>query len=49
MLMTVTFENENGKTKLTMQQTIPTDLAERNGAREGWTQSFDKLAAALSP
>ena len=47
MLVTVTFEEYEGKTKLTMRQTgIPTGpMIEMTTA--GWNQSFDKLAASL--
>jgi uncharacterized protein YndB with AHSA1/START domain len=31
-----------------MVQGIPRDVAERNGAPEGWAQSFDKLEAYLA-
>ncbi len=49
MVMTVTFEpQENGrKTKLTVTQSIPFSIAERNGAPIGWGQTLDHLAAHL--
>lgn len=49
MVMTVTFEpQENGrKTKLTVTQSIPLAIAERNGAPIGWGQTLDHLAAYL--
>lgn len=49
MVMTVTFEpQENGKkTKLTVTQSIPLAIAERNGAKIGWGQTLDHLAAHL--
>jgi len=49
MVMTVTFESqENGKkTKITMTQSIPLSIAERNGAPIGWGQTLDHLAAHL--
>jgi uncharacterized protein YndB with AHSA1/START domain len=49
MVMTVTFEpQENGKkTKLTVTQSIPLAIAERNGALIGWGQTLDHLAALL--
>jgi uncharacterized protein YndB with AHSA1/START domain len=43
MLMTVTFEKHEGKTRLTMHQTVALSVAERNGAPQGWNESFDKL------
>ena len=45
--ITVTMEENDGRTRLTMVQGIPRDVAERNGAPEGWAQSFDKLEAYL--
>jgi len=47
-LITVTFEELGGKTKLTLQQSIPVALAEEAGAREGWNGSLDKLAESLA-
>lgn len=49
MVMTVTFEPlENGKkTKLTVTQSIPLAIAERNGALIGWGQTLDHLVAHL--
>jgi uncharacterized protein YndB with AHSA1/START domain len=44
--VTVTFENEDGKTKLTLKHAgLP---AEDQGEREGWSTSLDKLAEALA-
>ena len=48
MLATVTFEELDGKTKLTLEHSIPASLAEQVGAREGWSESFDKLAETLA-
>ena len=47
MLVTVTFEDQAGKTRMTLKHTgLPTgDMREETGA--GWNQSFDKLAASL--
>jgi uncharacterized protein YndB with AHSA1/START domain len=36
-----------GRTKMTLRQAIPSTLAQQSGALEGWSQSFDKLAAYL--
>lgn len=45
----VTFEDlGGGKTKMTLRQALPAKLAEREGAYDGWGQSFDKLAAYLA-
>ena len=47
MLVTVTFEEHEGKTKLTLRhEGLPAgEMSEMTGA--GWNQSFDKLAASL--
>lgn len=47
MLMTVTFEEVEEGTKVTVHQTMPTGTAHEAGAYEGWSQSFDKLEAYL--
>jgi len=49
MVMTVVFEPEdNGKkTKLTVTQSVPFAIAERNGALIGWGQTLDHLGANL--
>jgi uncharacterized protein YndB with AHSA1/START domain len=47
MLVIVTLEDEDGKTKLTMRHIdLPTG-PDREGAQLGWSQSFDKLAESL--
>jgi uncharacterized protein YndB with AHSA1/START domain len=48
MLITVTFEDLGGKTKMTMtHEGLPVgDMI--SGANEGWGQSFDKLAELLA-
>jgi uncharacterized protein YndB with AHSA1/START domain len=47
MLITVTFEEDEGKTKMTLKHTgLPAgEMSEQTGA--GWNESFDKLAASL--
>ena len=47
MLVTVTFEDLDGKTKMTLRhEGLPAgDM--REGAGTGWNESFDKLAASL--
>ena len=48
MLITVTFEEHEGKTKMTLRhEGIPAG-PHRDGAHEGWSQSFDKLAEYLT-
>jgi uncharacterized protein YndB with AHSA1/START domain len=47
LLVTVTFEEQKGKTKLTLRHAgIPADQRELCGA--GWNESFDKLADYLA-
>lgn len=47
MLVTVTFEEHEGKTKLTLRHAgIPLG-ADQEGAKQGWNESFDKLAETL--
>jgi uncharacterized protein YndB with AHSA1/START domain len=46
--VTVTLEEHDGRTRMTMRQGIPRDVAERNGAPQGWRETFDKLDAYLS-
>ena len=47
MLVTVTFEDQAGKTKMTLKHSgLPAgEMSEQTGA--GWNESFDKLAASL--
>ncbi|MGH8064289.1 MAG: SRPBCC domain-containing protein [Candidatus Entotheonellia bacterium] len=47
-LLTVTFAEHDGKTKLTSQQTVIASVAERNGAQQGWTETLDRLAEYLA-
>ena len=47
-LITIRFAERNGKTEMSFEQTGFADAATRDGHREGWTEAFDALAAALS-
>jgi uncharacterized protein YndB with AHSA1/START domain len=48
MLVTVTFEDLGGKTRMTLRhEGIPAG-PDREGAGQGWSQSFDKLADELA-
>jgi uncharacterized protein YndB with AHSA1/START domain len=47
MLVTVTFEEYNGKTKLTLRHVGIPAGAESKGAQQGWNESLDKLAESL--
>ncbi|MFB3889630.1 MAG: SRPBCC domain-containing protein [Candidatus Bathyarchaeia archaeon] len=49
LLITVTFEKQNGKTTMTLRHG-PTDkmsAADRDGMEQGWNESFDKLEEEL--
>lgn len=47
-LVSVTFEDIEGKTKLTLRQTASEDLAKETGAHPGWLQMLDRLAEGLN-
>jgi len=47
-LLTVTFAESDGKTKMILSHAGIPPGDEMENAREGWSQSFDKLAAALA-
>jgi uncharacterized protein YndB with AHSA1/START domain len=44
MLVTVTFEDQDGKTKMTLRHAGMPAGENRDGANQGWNESFDKLA-----
>ncbi len=48
MLVTVTFEDHEGKTKLTLRHAGLPAGPDQEGAKAGWSQSFDKLADDLA-
>jgi uncharacterized protein YndB with AHSA1/START domain len=47
-LVTVTFDDHNGKTRLTFHQTPFTSVESRDSHTEGWSESFDRLDAYLT-
>lgn len=47
MLVTVIFEDQDGKTKITLKHSGLPATAEGMGAQQGWSESFDKLAESL--
>jgi uncharacterized protein YndB with AHSA1/START domain len=47
-ILTVTFEDMGGKTKLTIHQNAPEDVAKRTGAYQSWLQMLDNLAAEVA-
>lgn len=46
-IVTVTFIEQNGKTRLTLHQTVSESLARRTGAYPGWIEMLDKLEAEV--
>jgi uncharacterized protein YndB with AHSA1/START domain len=50
MLITVTFEAYEGKTKLTLKHSGIAGISatDRSNMRQGWSESFDKLAEDLA-
>jgi uncharacterized protein YndB with AHSA1/START domain len=47
-LVTVTFAEQAGKTKLTVRHAIPEAIKDREDTQKGWTQMFDRLANYLT-
>jgi len=48
MLLTVTFEEKDGKTRVTVRHAGVPPGKETDDARQGWSESLDKLAAVLA-
>jgi uncharacterized protein YndB with AHSA1/START domain len=49
MLVTVTLEEMEGKTKLTLQHSLgPVPASERDLCQQGWSESLDKLSGELA-
>lgn len=46
-LVTVTFEEHKGKTKMTLHHSGLPAGADSEGAKQGWNQAFDKMAESL--
>lgn len=47
-VVTVTFDEQGGKTKMSLHQTVGEALARRTGAYPSWLQMFDRLALRLA-
>ena len=47
-LVTVTFAEENGKTRMTFKQAPFQSVEERDGHEGGWSEAFDKLSAYVA-
>jgi len=46
--VTVTLAEHDGKTKLTLHQTVLESVAKRTGAHPSWIEMLDRLAKQLS-
>jgi uncharacterized protein YndB with AHSA1/START domain len=47
-VLTVTFTEHDGKTRLTLRQAVFESVTARDAHRDGWTSSLDRLAAYLA-
>ena len=47
-LVTVTFTEEDGKTKMQLRQTVSLELAEKTGAYPSWLQMLNKMQTILN-
>jgi hypothetical protein len=47
-VVTVTFSEQLGETTMTFRQAFFESAASRNGHREGWSSSFDRLDEHLA-
>lgn len=47
-LLTVTFDDLDGRTGLTLRSSVSERLAESSGARQGWEETLERLAEHLS-
>ncbi|RAJ76766.1 uncharacterized protein YndB with AHSA1/START domain [Chitinophaga dinghuensis] len=46
-VVTITFKEENGKTRLTLHQTVAEVIAKRTGAYPSWLQALEKMRNTL--
>ncbi|MGH7338372.1 MAG: SRPBCC family protein [Myxococcota bacterium] len=47
-LVTITFEEHRGRTKVTLRHEVPAPFAEREGTAQGWRQMLERLGQALT-
>lgn len=47
--VTVTFVEQNGRTTMTLQQTVLESVAKRTGAYPSWLEMLDRLSEEVSP
>jgi uncharacterized protein YndB with AHSA1/START domain len=48
IVTTVTFAEQEGKTRLTVKQTVPASETKARGQKQGWTESLERLADHLA-
>ena len=46
-LITITFDDDHGKTRMTFRQSPFESVGQRDGHRDGWNSTFDRLAEHL--
>ena len=46
--VTVTFDEQGGRTRLVLRHSVPESFPEREGTMQGWTQMLNKLAEELT-
>jgi uncharacterized protein YndB with AHSA1/START domain len=47
-MVTITFSEQEGKTKLTLRHSIPRSLPEREGMEQGWSQMLESLSREMA-
>jgi hypothetical protein len=47
-IVTVSFEDNQGRTKFTLRQTVDESIAKRTGAYPSWLEMLDRLAERLT-
>jgi uncharacterized protein YndB with AHSA1/START domain len=47
-LMTITFEEQDGGTRISIHETVPLEIAQRYQAPQGWHESLDRLDDLLA-
>ena len=47
-LVTVIFSEDEGRTRVTLRQSVPPSFVERDGMEQGWNQMVDRLAMVLA-
>lgn len=47
-LVTITFSEEDGKTRVTLRHDVAESVPERSGMQQGWNEMFERLAELMS-